>query len=297
MNAKPKILILSLYSGENEFAACKQALEGQSYTNWNLQTIENKPNLEAHHTLYKTIMERSGEYDMFIKLDADMVLCDDRALERVVGCFNARKGIDHIIFAVHDFLPDRLSLGMHVFSNRVRWNLADESLFVDPNPECPGEKIVYWDEVKTIAYHACDPLPYHAFHFGLHRGLKAFQWGRINVNPQAIDMWAALESTWDHFTRTGDIRPGLAMMGAEMARTKKIGAHGAEKNSPEAKILFDKISSMSAEQMRARLAPFWAKKLWRRAYWYTLVFARALPGGLYRRSLRMLKTLTAKGKS
>lgn len=277
-----------MYSGENEFEACKEALASQSYTNHELVTIENKPNREAHHTLYRTIMEHADEFDLFVKLDADMVFKNDGALERIVDLFASEPALDQAVFAVHDFIPDKLSWGMHTFSNRVKWDLDEEALFVDPNPHYPGKKMDIWNDIEPLVDHAPDPLPYHAFHFGLHRGLKAFQWGRISAHPQAIGMWGALEATWNHFKRTRETKPGLAMMGAEIARKKGIDASGAEKNSKGAHALFESVEEMNPHDMYEQLAPFWENRFKRRVYWYALVYARILPSALLRRIKRMM---------
>lgn len=280
---KPKLLILTLYCGENEYAQCRDSVAQQSFKNVEHVTFENLPNIEAHQTLYQTIMDRAGEFDLFMKLDADMVLRDEDALARVVRVFQDNPKLDHAIFAVHDYLPDKLSWGVHVFSNRVYWEFGADDLFVDLNPHYNGAMASFFDDFETIVDHAPDPHPYHAFHFGLHRGLKAFQWGRLSAHPQALGMWPALESTWRHFERTRDYLPGLAMMGGEMARLGRAGQEAGDKNNEIAKALFEACMDLTPEQMYERLSPFWARPLWRKLYWWALVASRVYPPGALRR--------------
>ncbi|NCC52320.1 MAG: hypothetical protein EOM20_14035 [Spartobacteria bacterium] len=288
MTSSARILILTLYCGENEFRLHRESIENQTHKNVEQVVFENLPNVEAHRTLYRKIMSEADNYDLFIKLDADMVLSRPEALAEISAIFASTPGLDHAIFAVHDFLPDMLAMGMHVFTGRACWVLADreENLFVDPNPVIPGLKQDFWNTPRPLALHACDPLPYQAFHFGLHRGLKTFQWGR-KAHPRTITTMPILESTWAHFERTGDLRPGLAIVGAEFARRRRAGAEAANRHSPEAKVLFETVRDMSAEDIKAFAGPFWGRKLVRRLYWTLLVFPRTVPGGLVRRTRRL----------
>lgn len=283
-NTPPRILVLMMYSGEQEFSASKDALAQQSYTHHDLITIEHLPSRDAHHRLYQTIMDRAGDYGLFLKLDADMVLSDRDALARIVASFQSSPGADHIIFAVRDFLPGQLSLGLHAFSHRVRWELPQDGLFVDPNPVCPGVQKVIWDDIPPVAVHAPDPSPYHAFHFGLHRGLKAFQWDRASAHPQAINMFKTLEATWEHFARSKDIRPGLAMMGADLARCGQLSQNAANKADAAAIAAFDTVKNFSADAMFNHLNGFWGNKIFRRLYWYGLVYPRILPAAILRKA-------------
>lgn len=283
MIAEPRILVLMMYSGENEFAESKAILVRQSYQHHELVTIVNLPNRDAHHRLYQTIMDKAAEFDLFLKLDADMVLSSENALAQIMQVFGENPETDHVIFAVKDFIPDKLSFGLHAFSNRVKWDLSGEGLFVDPNPTYPGAKKIIWDEMPPLVIHAPNPLPYHAFHFGVHRALKAFQWDRMNAHPQAINMFKTLEATWEHFARTKDIRPGLAMIGAEMVRRKKLSASAANKKDAASLACYEVIKDISPEEIDQKLSPFWSNKIKRRIYWYGLVYPRIFPGAVLRR--------------
>ena len=63
-----------MYCKENEYDSCKRSISHQDYPVTDFLTVENKPNKEAHDILYSTFSEYPQEYDLFLKLDADMVL-------------------------------------------------------------------------------------------------------------------------------------------------------------------------------------------------------------------------------
>jgi hypothetical protein len=116
-----RILILTMFSGENERDMCERALHRQSYHNWEQIWFEGLPNVEAHSRLYKTIDEQRENYGLFVKLDADMVLRSPWSLEAVVSLFAADPNLDHAVFSVQDYLSRMRIMGLHVFSGRVRW--------------------------------------------------------------------------------------------------------------------------------------------------------------------------------
>jgi hypothetical protein len=83
-------------------------------------------------------MSESGNHDLFFKLDADMVLADDRVLADLVRVFSDHPDLDHLVVAVNDWMTDSKIIGAHLFSNRVRWQEHSERLYVDPDPRFPG---------------------------------------------------------------------------------------------------------------------------------------------------------------
>ena len=85
-----KILIGILHCIENEYELCIQSLQEQSVKNWNHFVIRDLPNAEAHNALYSRFMEGSKEYDLFLKLDADMARFNCQVSR---GCVEARLGL------------------------------------------------------------------------------------------------------------------------------------------------------------------------------------------------------------
>ncbi len=258
LNRDPRVLVVTLYSGENEFDQCVAALRAQDYPNWQHKVFSNLPNKQAHRACYSEIMARR-EYDFFIKLDADMVFADEGALGRIVRFLQARPNLDHALFAVHDFMSDSLLLGLHVFSRRAKWAIHEDDLFVDPPPDIPGERQVIWDAPAPLVRHSPDPSPYHAFRFGVHRAFKAFQPDRLVLDvPQSKAQWCLLTKIWDHFERTRDRRLGLAVLGADLAWQGKLDPALQEYAGSEVQAEFAKYANQSASDLHRVLSARWA---------------------------------------
>src|SRR5262245_61272620 len=127
-----RILVLMLYSGENEYAESRQTLERQTHTNWELKVFSCLPEKQAHRALYEEIMLRGEAYDIYVKLDADMVLSGDDALSRIARFYAMHPSADQVNFALHDILSDSHIQGLITFTGRARWDLeSTEALFVD----------------------------------------------------------------------------------------------------------------------------------------------------------------------
>jgi len=265
-----RILILTLFSGENEFESCRRSVNSQTYVNRDQRVFEKLPNAEAHARLYETIAAESERYDLFFKLDADMVLADDEVLSDLVGIFEERPQLDHLVVAVTDWMSDSHVIGAHLFSNRVRWRPHAETLHVDPDPDFPGLKLVVWSPPRDLILHAPDPSPLQAFHVGAHRGLKSSQAYRRLWETQAHNarlQWRYLEDVWRHFQRSGDRRLGLAVLAADMAFRKELPATANEYSDEAVRRAFTGFSSLEAADISAQLEARWGTSGARRRTW------------------------------
>ena len=98
-----RVLVGTLFSYENEFEQCVASLHGQSYPHWVHKVYENLPNKLAHETLYREFMNNAEKFDLFLKLDADMVFMDSKGLAQIVELFQAKPDLDHLQMLVHDY--------------------------------------------------------------------------------------------------------------------------------------------------------------------------------------------------
>ncbi len=266
----PRVLVLTLFSGEAEFDRCRSSLGEQKYPSWEQRVVEDLPNAEAHACLYHTIMAESGRHDLFLKLDADMVLADPEVLGDLVRVFEERPDLDHLVVAVTDWMTESHIIGAHLFSNRVRWKRHEETLYVDPDPEFPGSKLVVEDPPRDLILHAGDPSPLQAFHFGAHRALQASQvWRRLgDARPHnARIQWRYLDQVWRHYERSGDRRLGLAMLAADMVFRKELPATANEYADAALRAAFETASSLDGLEIRERLEPRWGNPQARRRTW------------------------------
>ena len=253
-----KILIGTLCSGEQEFPRSLESLETQTYDHWDQFVIRDQPSRQAHDMLHSTFMSRAIDYDLFLKLDADMVFKHAQALEQIVALFREDDDLDHAELAVHDWFSDSLIMGLHVTTSRARWRQSAEQLFVDHKPVIAGVHRQYWEAPAPLVVHSPDPGPFQAYHFGVHRALKAFQFDVEKfVAVQARVQWDLLKKVWDHFSRTMDERLGLAVLGAEHVIKGTIQRRHYDYTNQELRDFFKAFERSSAEELQARLGETW----------------------------------------
>jgi hypothetical protein len=287
MRERPKVLVMTLFSGEREFDRCQSSLEQQEYPSWEQRVIEHLPNTEAHARLYETIMAERENFGIFLKLDADMVLADPEVLGDLVQVFEERSELDHLVVPVTDWMTDSYIIGAHLFSNRVRWKRHEETLYVDPNPEFPGRKLVINNPSRDLIFHAGNPSPLQAFHFGAHRALQASQiYRRLqDARPHnARVQWQYLDRVWRHYERSGDRRLGLAILAADMVFRRELPATANEYSDTALLTAYESTGPLDDGEIRERLEPRWGRSKVRRQTWakalgpakFTLVSIRGL---------------------
>ena len=267
MIRNPRILIGTLYSGENELDECKQSLSTQTYRHWNQQIIAHRPNKEAHDTLYQKFMSARDQYELFLKLDADMVFIDSKGLQRIVDLFTSSDLLDHAEIAVHDWFSNQLILGLHVFSSKCHWVVNNENLFVDEDPISPTPKQTFYRFPAPLAYHCPNPSPFQSFHFGIHRALKAIQLDRAPFNWfQFQFQWKLLKSIWKNFLSAEDRRLGIVILGADLVFNGELDSAHYDYTNPFLKNLFTKYEHLMPSDLHKILdfnwqRPFYAKHI------------------------------------
>jgi len=270
----PEVLVLTLHSGENEFAASKRSLDHQTYKRWTHKVFSDLGSVESHRALYGEIMANSGRYHIFVKFDADMVFADENVLADIVKQFNADPQLDQFIVACNDWMTGKQIIGVHAFSNRVTWEQSAEGLFVDPSPKRPGKRVIMENPDRIFFHHSPDPSPFQAFHFGAHRGLKLTQRFRSYEDKRSdamISQWDVFFSVWSRFVETGDQRLGLALVACHLVISDELGDGAQDYKDAELHESFQKYASVSSAEMLSLLQPLWGTRPSRRKY-----FARAV---------------------
>lgn len=252
-----RIFVGTLYTIENEFDECVRSIEQQSYKNFDHFVFRDLPNKEAHVTLFKTFLEQANKYDVLIKVDADMVLSNASLFENIVRKLEENDWAEILSIGVHDFFSDQLIWGLNAYRNTVRWNFEKNTLFVD-RPEVPADKYIFDDkELAPAAIHCKNPSPYQAFHYGVHRGMKVLQPGSIEQNESSSKThWRALEQAWEYFQNTGDLRIGLAALGAELAYRGRFTADDLDYSNPNMKKVLDKYILMDVKKLERKIRIF-----------------------------------------
>lgn len=200
-----KLLIGILYCGENEFGACIESINGQTYKNFEYFVIKNLPNKEAHDTLYQNFMDSSKEADLFLKIDADMVLTRSTFFEEVILEMNDIPDVDNLQIAVLDYFTNSLIYGLHIYRNTVTWDLnSDESVFVDRIEKIRKRKNDK-QKLAPAAYHCFKTTKFYAYHFGIHKGVKIIQEGQNRFNlDSSIFHYSNILKTYYNYLKTSD---------------------------------------------------------------------------------------------
>ena len=255
---KYRVLVLTLFSSEHEFSQSIESLSRQTYPHWEQKVFSYLPNRMAHDCVYSEIMNRSNEFDLFVKYDADMVFKHDQALELIVKFFHHRPGVDQANFAVHDVLSNSLIMGLLVFSHRAIWPISQETLFVDHTPVIPGRRLLVWDNPAPLVWHSPNPGLFQAFHFGAHRALKAIQRDRPNKAwIQSAIQWRLLHLIWKRFEVLQDRTSGLVMLGAFCVWTGKVGSTGNEYADEGTKRIFENYADIDTSELYKILRSQW----------------------------------------
>jgi hypothetical protein len=249
-----RIFVGTLYTIENEFDECVAAVEDQSYRDFQHFVFEGLPNKEAHDTLYGTFMERSDDFDLLVKVDADMVIEDGDLLSKIVDKFEANEWLKDLEIAVYDFFSDQLIWGMHAYRSTVRWRRTDENLFVDSCPVGPEETLHDDSELAPAAIHCKNPSSFQAFRYGVHKALKMVQPGRVSARTTYSRYhWNILHRTRDNFRRRKDPRMGLAVLGAELALQGGISPAHMDYSNPLLRELFERYETNDIELLQQRI--------------------------------------------
>lgn len=245
-----KILAGIMYCIEQEYPDCVRSLVEQTYTNHDFFRIERLPNKVAHDALYSCFMDNADKYDLFLKLDADMVLCRKDFLERVVAVFQRHPDIDDLQIGVHDFFTDQLIYGLHVYSNRVKWIRNEERVFVDMVDQ-RKKRVQDMKVLAPAAWHCPNPSHFQAFHWGLHRASKTLQIGALNVmehlRTEVIGRIAALYAQWK---LRQEIRLGYALIGALLGLRDKVDYRFVDYDSPELQEVFAPYENLTLNQVK-----------------------------------------------
>ncbi len=250
---KMRLLVATLATNENELDACVAAIRRQTHQDFEHILIENLPKREAHEKLFRTFMRRRGDVDLLVKVDADMVIRSPRLLERVDERFRQDDGLEVLSIGVQDFFTDRLVSGLNVYRNTVRWTPTGDQVFTDQFPALLGRARFDYTHLAPAADHCPDPHPRQAFHFGVHRGVKA----QVALRRGMIDDYYArfmdIDRTWRHYLRCGDSRLALAVLGGELALAGHFVEDQLDYGNPQVEAVLGAHKERSREELEAAI--------------------------------------------
>jgi len=206
-------------------------------------------------------MQRKDEFDLLVKVDADMVLCSPDLFERIVAMFRADANLELLSIAVHDHMTDRLIGGLNSYRNTLVWTPTGELAFTDRVGTQRERRCVDRTELAPAAIHCPDPSPFQAFHFGLHRGVKCREAMRRRWHTQVEGRSEDVVCLWRHFLRGRDRRIGLGALAAEMALADEFGVEHISYDDPHARRRFAEVEQLDGEGLE-RLIRRYRRHTW-----------------------------------
>lgn len=169
----PRVLVGVLHVGEPGLAHAVASARSQSDVEVDVLLIEHLPKSEAHDALFRSFTTRGAEYDILVKLDADMRIVKSRLLAAVFSLLASETTLDHVILGVDDWLSGQRIQGIQFWRGGVQWLLPVPDLFTDLPVSTVREKWSHIDIGTALVMHAEDPTEMQALRYGAHRGLKA----------------------------------------------------------------------------------------------------------------------------
>lgn len=208
----PKIFIGTMYCGENDFDACKRAIMSQIDVEVEHCIIENLPEKEAHNRLWDAWRAvQNTTFSLFVKVDADTVLANDRVLIELCNIIKANPRVTGIQAPLHDYYTNGFINGLNCFTNNVIFSNSADNLYCDRNVDSGHDIVMKAENVPDIlrpaGMHCHNASRMQSFHFGLHRSLK---------NQHAT--LARVRAAWEiEHAETLDDNRSFALLGAVMA--------------------------------------------------------------------------------
>lgn len=259
-----KIFVGVLHTYENEYDESLESIGNQIDCEFQLFEFHNLKNKQAHDALYSTFMNRRDEFDIMIKVDADMVLTRNTFFKEIVDVFNNDKEVDRLYVAVHDFFTDRLIMGLNSFRNTVRWEKNNkEDLFVDTRPIANGVKVKDYKSLAPGALHCPNPSPFQAFHFGVHKAVKAIQPEREFINMAGGKRhWSNIMELKKAYASKGNILRGYALLGAEFGLGGNVLPSHLDFDNEELRSQFDNFMVSNEDQLQKTIRIYSRRNFW-----------------------------------
>lgn len=204
----PKIFVGTMYCQEGDFIDCRRAIDKQTSVIITHHVIKDMPEKEAHNALWSAWRAAKQDHDMFVKIDADTVLTNDRILSEFWQVMQNNQKVTGIQAPLLDYFTDGYINGLNCFSPRVVFQDTTHDLFCDRQVDVNHEIIIKAADVpqtlKPAGYHCHRATDEQAFHFGLHRALK-----------KQDDILALVNTAW--IRNKKDRIRGMALLGASMS--------------------------------------------------------------------------------
>lgn len=198
-----RVFVGTMYSEENELHSSIASVKKQIGVEINHFFVKGLPEREAHQTLYRRWNEIKHDYGVFVKIDADTVIRDNEALRTIcqyLAC-SVSVGSNALQCPLYDWLSDKKIIGVSVYHRSVVINDPTDDISCDVCMEniSTAHPDGLPEIINPIGIHCGNPTNRQAFRYGLHRGIKGYDWQRQQIE--------------DAYNRLGDDRRLFAVAG------------------------------------------------------------------------------------
>ena len=247
-----RILVVTLATIENELDRCIASIQGQQGVSFEHMVLRDLPKREAHEAMFGTFMSRRDDFDLMVKVDADMVLTSPDLLNQITRRFKNHEGLKLLAIGVQDFFTNALMWSLNAYSSKIEWRRSGDKVFTDQFKIDKADIISDFDDLAPAATHCEDPSPFQAFHFGVHRGVKAVVAADRGDPGQARTRCREIDKTWKHYRKNPDRRLLLAALGGELAMVGEFGGGDLSYSDPLPMSVFERYESLDTEVLRRR---------------------------------------------
>lgn len=237
-----KVMVGTLFSGENEFEECRKSIQNQSYTNLEHKIISNQPKKQAHSQLFGDFFRSDAQ--LLLKVDADMVILDPHLIAKLVEIYLSNPDIHIWQFAILDYYTGSEIQGINLFSRQLIWSEdRQDDLFTDRSQSPSSKRRVLWPNFVNSVLHSPNPSEFQAFHFGVHRALKVYTSASLGQMEKAEEQLMYLERCYKHYTIRRERQLLFACLGAEMALRGIFDIEHVDYTNPKLETIFSTIKA------------------------------------------------------
>lgn len=202
-----KVFVGTLHSNEGDFKACCEAIKSQIDVDVTHCVISGHNEKDAHNILWDEWRANQSSHDLFVKVDADVVLRSPTTLQEISNAIVLR-GATGLQAPLHDYMTDRLISGLNAYTPKVTFLKTTDDVFCDRSV-CTDNTLVLYDKdlpltLSPAGYHCHHATSEQAFRYAIHRAMKK----QHEVLQQLI-------YAWKHY---GDRTRGIAVIGTMIAK-------------------------------------------------------------------------------
>jgi len=204
----PRIFLGMIYSGEGDFYASVDIINKQINVDVTHFIISNMSEKDAHNKLLTTWNECKYDYDLFVKIDADIVLRDKESLDRIWQNIRESNRVTHVQVLLHDYMTNDLIYGLNCYNSKAVINAIDHDLYCDYNVDAEHDNVlmrcIHDSKLVPVGYHSHRATHIQAFRHGICMTLK----NRHEDIKKMFDIWVI----------DRDVLRGFALIGVKMAQ-------------------------------------------------------------------------------